>query len=368
MGYSAKILADSLSPLGDRLTTFEITFPRIVLSEFNTHRMFSRNSASSRAIPVKKMLTRVLEDPFVPVYWGKNQPGMSAAEEVNDLAAAEKIWLEALADSVYHVIELQLGPDEARLLRGKASSIAKPAVGWFTVTEIAHLMLNAYEQPSSNDETTLNVHKQIANRLLEPWMWHTVIVTATEWSNFFALRTEASAQPEIRQIADMMHELYHEHEPKQLDYKQWHLPLVDEDEFPDFFDIKKARISTGRCCRVSYLTHDGKRDPQKDIELHDSLLKNGHMSPFEHAARPLNEQEKLIDPWYGNFYGWKQYRKLLENEADFSQVRTDLEGAWCEDCLAVHATRQISGSAVSNELNRGQLTENTDKQLVIRKV
>ncbi len=338
MGYSAKILADSLSPLGDRLTSFEITFPRIVLSEFNTHRMFSRNSASSRAIPVKKMLQRVLEDPFIPIYWGKNQSGMQAETQLSHVkqAQAREIWLEALTDNVLHVIELQIG-------QAAVVNIAGDLREWSVLLPLQRIaaLQKIVTTPDlwSEEASWLNVHKQIANRLLEPWMWHTVIVTTTEWSNFFALRTEASAQPEISRIAEMMHELYHEHMPAELGYDDWHLPLVKSGEFDDT-DISPQVVSTGRCCRVSYLTHDGKRDPDKDIEIHDNLLKNGHMSPFEHPARPMNVAEKRASPWSGNFYGWVQYRKTIEHEADFSQVSQDLEGStWCEDCLAIHIRR-----------------------------
>lgn len=339
MAYAAKILADSLSPLGDRLTSFEITFPRIVLAEFNTHRMFSRNSASSRAIPVRKIMSRVLEDPFIPVYWGKNQPGMSAAKQLDDeeQAQAEQIWLCQRDMAVDTVMKLQLGEQRSDELFRQTLEVQRddPKIN----VSLYARMIELYEQPDPEDAFALNVHKQIANRLLEPWMWHTVIVTATEWSNFFALRTEASAQPEIRAIAELMHPLYHEHEPVQLSYADWHLPLVNTGEF-DNSDISPQAISTGRCCRVSYLTHDGKRDPGKDIEMHDDLLKNGHMSPFEHPARPMTKVEKDSSPWAGNFYGWVQYRKTLENEADFSQVRQDLEGStWCENCLDVHINR-----------------------------
>lgn len=356
MAYSAKILADSLSPLGDRLTSFEITFPRIVLAEFNTHRMFSRNSASSRAIPVRKILSRVVDDPFIPVHWGKNQSGMRAEAELNlnQQAEAREIWLEAMADNVYRVIELQLsryGWDNADRLVCEAIEFLHQVTGknWDNSLSwecflpkqklaVLETMVDLFEPPFIVDEEALNVHKQIANRLLEPWMWHTVIVTSTEWSNFFALRTEGSAQPEIQTIANMMHELYHEHEPIELDYSQWHTPLVDPGELAGT-DFSLQAVCTGRCCRVSYLTHDGKRDPASDVILHNSLLENGHMSPFEHPARPMTPIEKKANPWSGNFYGWVQYRKTIENESDFSKVRRDHEGVWCEDCLAVHAHR-----------------------------
>lgn len=287
MGYEAKILLDSISPDEVRLTTFQVTFPRIVLAEFNTHRTFSRNSASSRAIPVQKMIARVLDDPFLPVYWGKNQKGMQAEQElsVTEIERASTIWLSARDSMVNHVNQL----------------------------------------------LEVGVHKQIANRLLEPFMYHTVIVTATEWDNFFHLRAHKDAQPEIQKIARMMKELYENNTPKQLGFKKWHLPLLQENEFvmdrdsPEWdepvgaecviFDTETAKkVSAGRCARVSYLTHDGIRDPQADIELCEKLAAAGHMSPLEHVARPA--VRGFSDDFFGNFHGWVQMRKQIANEWD----------------------------------------------------
>ena len=194
MSYASKILADSISPGGDRLTTFEITFPRMVLPEFNTHRVFSRNSASSRAIPVIKQLRFVLEDPFVPAEFGENQPGMQASRNLTGAKeeAARSQWLNARDDAVDNVISLltsqDFGPQGAGV-EARFEALAK-----------------ALENKESSDDW-LNVHKQLTNRLLEPFMWHTVIVTATEWDNFWHLRTHGDAQPEIREIASRMKEL-----------------------------------------------------------------------------------------------------------------------------------------------------------------
>lgn len=299
MAYSAKILADSMSPDGVRLTTLEVTFPRIVLAEFNTHRVFSRNSASSRAIPVEKMLKKVKEDPFIPIYWGKNQKGMQAEQELTEeeQVFAEEAWL---------------------LARDKA------------VDSACHLL-------------SLGIHKQITNRILEPWLWHTVIVTSTEWENWRGLRRNKDAQPEIRCIADMIDEVIEASTPQSLSYNAWHLPLID-----DWFELQAAgfnleqiiKICVGRCTRVSYLTHDGKRDPQADIELCERLLKSGHMSPFEHAARPMSRKdvEKIIssipgvcgidfldlnaaEVFSGNFRGWIQSRKHIKHEDNFQLVQ-----------------------------------------------
>jgi len=281
MAYSARVIRDSVSPSGDRLTTMEVTFPRIVLAEFNTHRAFSRNSASSRAIPVEKMLQRVKDDPFVPIYWGRNQRGMQAAEELDPeaRARAERYWLEQRDHAVDVVMDLQ----------------------------------------------RLDLHKQIANRLLEPFLWHTVIVTATDWSNFWGLRLGPEAQPEIRRGADLMWSAMDASTPRQLGWGEWHLPLVDDED-----DLRAAgydqrgliEVCVGRCARVSYLTHDGKRDPRADVELCRRLLSNGHMSPFEHAARPMQGDERRPSlGLHSNLHGWVQARKLIVDEHDFSKAR-----------------------------------------------
>jgi len=321
MAYNVKVIADSVpihrwtnrEERGPRLTTMEVTLPRIVLAEFNTHRMFSRNSASSRAIPVAKMLERVTTDPFIPVYWGKNQKGMQAAEELDDASKkrALRSWMRARDAAVLSVRRLQM-PD-------------------------------------------IDLHKQIANRLLEPFLWHTVIVTATEWENFWGQRCNKDAQPEIRIAAEMMRAAYDRSTPKDVKEGEWHLPLLQENEFvlpegsPEWNDPVPAechlmtpkyaaQVCVGRCARVSFLTHDGKRDPQADIDLCDRLLRSGHMSPFEHVARPMTVSECIwkhgvrgknvgdnLDPaknFCGNFRGWVQFRKELPHEDNFMKRET----------------------------------------------
>lgn len=304
MGYSVKVLADSVSPVGVRLTTMVVTFPRIVLAEFNTHRVLSRNSASSRAIPILKRIAAVWTDPFVPEAFGSNKAGMQAGEALTGLSnwIARSVWM----GSCYFAI----------------------AAAWLM--------------------SKLKVHKQLANRLLEPFLWHAVIVTATEWDNFFALRCHPDAQPEIRRLAEMMRAEYETSTPRE--HSEWHLPLVDDfDDLVDAWhddqlgDLDLWRvlclISIGRCARVSYLTHDGRRDPLADMELAVRLQASGHMSPFEHAARPLTVEDaqdivmkqmktcgseppnvEPKDVFCGNFCGWLQYRKTLADEDNFKRV------------------------------------------------
>lgn len=300
MGFEAKVLADSVSPAGHRLTTLEATFPRFVLAEFNTHRVFSRNSASSRAIPVAKQLRRVLEDPYVPIEFGSNQPGMQAGPPLAGAArdAAEAEWLAARDDAVRHVLGLMTSPgnvarfdDLGACLEAAEGSLKTPPSEW------------------------LNVHKQVANRLLEPFMWHTVIVSSTTWDNFWNLRCHPDAQPEIRLIATKMREAFEASEPAPLEPDEWHLPLTkvsDREEIASTEELIK--VSIGRCARVSYLTHAGARDPSADIGLYDRLLESGHMSPMEHVARPMNPAELDRGEWCGNFQGWCAHRKLIPGE------------------------------------------------------
>jgi thymidylate synthase ThyX len=310
VGYDVKILADSVSPEGCRLTTFEVTFPRLVLAEFNTHRVFSRNSASSRAIPVATQLRRILEEPYVPSEFGSNRPGMQAGIPLQDEKAtlARREWLAARDSAVFHVLGLVSVPTHGKTVPSPTELVER-------VEELA-----ALTRAKAIPEDWLNVHKQLANRLLEPFMWHTLLVTATEWSNFWNLRTHADTQPELRRIARMMRAQWERHRPEARDYDEWHLPLVgacaghpNDRELPLDQLIK---VSVGRCARVSYLTHDGVRDAAADLLLHDRLLANGHLSPFEHAARPMSPAELGESKWCGNFCGWRSYRKELPGESD----------------------------------------------------
>lgn len=259
MSYECEILQDSISEKGHRLTTFQVTFPRFILAEVNTHRMLSRNSASSRAIPIDTANEAILKDMFVPKAFGSHQKGMQAENTVEGMNAeyAEMIWRGA----------------------GRAA------------------VSDAYMLADSG------VHKAWANRLPEPFKWHTAIITATEWGNFFALRDHPDAQPEFQEIAHMMREEYESNIPIVTYEGSWHTPLVawaerrdaDQSDVPAYWDRLK-RISVGRCARVSAEQHNGVRDQEADIGLHDRLLDDRHLSPFEHAARPFNEREwRLVE-------------------------------------------------------------------------
>ena len=298
---SAKVIADSISPAGHRVTTFEVVMHRFVLAEFNTHRVFSRNSASSRAIPLRKQLERVYLDPAVPVTWAAEQKGMQGGEEIAQPHTADHVWMQA--------------------------------------------RLSAYERAGELGD--LNVHKSIANRLLEPFMWHTVVVTATAWDNFFGLRCNPMAQPEIRVAAEAMKAAYDASEPQFIDYGMWHLPYIDPhdirlaeeylhtctDEGVSKQGVTRmlVQMSSARCARVSYLTQDGARAPAADLTLYNRLVSADpmHASPLEHVATPAAHNEHTVVPGvevlqpdkvypalrlprYGNLLGWHQHRFDVE--------------------------------------------------------
>lgn len=288
--YSAEVLANSVSPAGVRLTTLLVTMPRIVLAEFNTHRVFSRSSASSRAIPVHKRIQEVLDDPFVPEAFGRNKSGMQATEELEEEASerAEATWRAGALS---------------------ACSIAQSLAGF-------------------------EVHKQLANRVLEAFLWHTVIVTSTEWSNFFGLRISEHAQPEIRRPAEMMFNAIERSLPVTCanEYEWSHLPLVpDLQQLAEegFSNADIAMISAGRCAAVSYLNHDKVRAPKDDLARAHKMVANGHMSPFEHVAKPAKVntpmRQGFLRGWSNsfegsNFRGWTQLRKTFQHEDDFSRI------------------------------------------------
>ena len=270
----AKIIADSLSPDGARITTLQVTFPRFILPEFNTHRVFSRNFSSSRAIPTKKLIEQIKSNPAMPVHWGKNQPGMQAKEELDPLTtrSAKALWLEA-----------------ARQAASAAEILAQ-----------------------------LGAHKQIVNRLIEPYLWVTGIVTSTEWENWDSLRRHEDAQPEIYELACRVKEAMDASNPIHLQYKEWHLPYILEHEKQDpKLSTLLLKISAARCCRVSYLKHDGLSPSiEEDLALFDRLAAAVpiHASPLEHQATP---DCMCNGNWgnphvHGNFDGWMQFRKLWE--------------------------------------------------------
>ena len=277
----AKIIEDSISESGKRITTMQVKFHRFILPEFNTHRVFSRNFSSSRAIPTSKLIEQVQNDPAIPVHWGRNQPGMQAESELEGdvLGNAKFTWKRAA--------------DQAAIMAMTMSS--------------------------------LGAHKQIVNRIIEPYLWANGIVTSTEWSNWFELRAHPDAQPEIHELALRMQDAMSASTPRILKEGEWHLPYISQEEREDLFYQSEsnisssmlAKISAARCCRVSYLKHDGNK-PNRDEDLALFTRLAGatpiHASPLEHQATPSNDKQL-----WGNFFEWAQYRKVWEKEIYYKE-------------------------------------------------
>lgn len=283
MSISASIIADSINPKGLRLTSFIVRFPRMVLAELNTHRALSKNSASSRAIPFKKMLEMVQNDPFIPIRFQKDHSGMQGVE-----------YFE--------------GEEHEQCVRD-----------WLAARDAAVAAATSFKLP---------VTKQLRNRILEAYMWHTVIVTATDYENFFALRVHPDAEIHIAELARQMLEAYNESEPKSLKPGEWHIPFGDKIDdqrliaaigqlpastgrFEKDMVIFKQKIAIARCARLSYQNYEGKDDYTADIKLCDRLFGAvpRHLSPTEHVAQCLDSEERV-----GNFRGWKQYRHTFPDE------------------------------------------------------
>ncbi len=305
MTITATVVADSINSRGARLTTMVLTYPRFIHAEFMTHRVFSRNASSSRAIPVEKMLAAVKDNPVIPIHWGANQPGMQARAELDDT-----------------IQDLQGPGYRDTTARGKAKMEWLSSLS-FNIERVKTLV-------------GLGLHKQIANRLLEPHGHITVVATATEFPNFYSLRCHPDAEPHMQALAEAMLAAHNASTPKYLEPDEWHLPFVTDEERKTLPIDAQLRASVARCARVSYLNHD-KTEPDlvKDSELYDKLLASGHCSPFEHQARPpiwmKNEYKidgELQPKFMSNLRDWVQLRKLLvgENRTEFSRyVKPDLD-------------------------------------------
>jgi len=315
MEISAKIIAHSKSSVnGKEIITFELQYPRFIHSELMTHRMFSRNAASSRAIPIGKMIEQVRNDPAMPVHWGKNQPGMQAKEELNSVDAmyVDELWHQAA----------------------------------IAASEYAESMASA------------GLHKQVVNRILEPYQWMKTVLTGTEFENFFWLRNHEDAQPEIKRLAEVMLEAKENSEPVILNPGDWHTPyyadgywkddshsekyathswLVEKEDREDFdgVKLKDALATSASCCaQVSYRALDDSLEKAQIIYKKLVESEPVHASPFEHQATPMKipecdywtdaiwealcqegtthmDQDQKI--WSGNFMGWIQHRQIIPN-------------------------------------------------------
>lgn len=260
----AKVISDRVSPTGSRLISVEARFHRFILPEVNTYKMISKNSASSRAVSTQKRINEVQENPAIPVHWGKNQVGMVASEELSgvEINTAKEIWLLASRNAA----------DEAQKL------------------------------------VDLGVHKQIASRILEPFLYHTSLLTSTDFTNMFNQRIHPDAQPEFRALAIKIKEAIDASEPIPIDYGEWTLPYIREEE--EYIDVELLKkISVARVARTSY-GNQGKAEIEKDLELYDRLYsaEPPHYAPMEAIATPLKPGEKKL----GNFKGYRQLRHIVE--------------------------------------------------------
>lgn len=256
---SAKIVKDSIYN-GNRLTTLELEYPKYIHAEFLTHRAFSRNSSSSRAIPIDKLIEQCETDWVEPIFL-YNQKGMTAKDYLldEDLDEACYLWHTAMTEAV-----------------ASARALNK-----------------------------LGVHKQVVNRLLEPFTTITTLVSATEWDNFFKLRLHPDAQQEIQELAKEIKYAISQSTPIKMDIGHWHLPYIQPNE--EYLDLNVLkRLSSARCARVSYLNHGRTNSVETDLDLADRLIEAGHASPMEHIATPTS-----LDNPTGNFVQWNQYRYYI---------------------------------------------------------
>lgn len=289
MTITARVIADSINS-GNRLTTMQLRYPRFIHAEERTHRVIStdpqyvyeyrvddsimacrdlsRNASSSRAIPVKRLIQDVIDDPAMPVYWGSHRPGMQAGDELD--------------------------------LDAKFACI----MDWNSARD--HAIATARRMVASG------AHKQIVNRILEPFAHINVIVSATDYTNFFNLRAHPDAQPEIQSLAYAMRDAMDASTPTPLKEGEWHLPYITAFDRADNSTDVLCRMSAARCARVSYMTHDGKEPTRdQDLALYDRLAGSDpiHASPLEHQATP-----SIHSGAWANFKGWTQFRKYVETE------------------------------------------------------
>lgn len=336
---SVKIVADSISPSGVRITTFELEYPRIIHSELMTHRLLSRNAMSSRAIPINKMIDQVRRNPAMPVKFGKNQPGMQDAGEHNTPITVVNIL-----------------PD------GEKHTETYTAEQWWHKAAVsASVYADGFAEAG--------YHKQIANRLLEAFQRMKTIVTATDWNNFFWLRVDPDADPTIYELAKAMKEAIDNSIPDPLEPGQWHTPYVDhvygfediddkecavfegycvldEENKPVMLTLEEALAVSASCCaQVSYRVLNTSKE--KALDIYGKLVSGNkvHASPFEHQATPMAEYREIEnsdyltighinfprDPssweegithadrqgqlWSGNLRGWRQHRQLVPDNA-----------------------------------------------------
>lgn len=270
---TAKVILDSISEDGVRLTTLHLHYPRYILPEIDTHRMLSKNSRSSRARPINSVMREVYDNPFIPSHWTAYQKGMQG-QEITDPKAIEFYtdFITSLGKNIVDAIELFNENCDAKGIP--------------------------------------RLHKQVLNRYIENFASTDTIISGTDWKNFFDLRISDKAEPHIKELAEAMHKAMDESTPKVVTIGNYHLPYITSEELEQnsLADCKLASVA--RCARVSYAPF-GSTEPdfKKDLELGRTLLKDKHMSAFEHVATPLLHASERVS----NFRGWKQFRQEVDN-------------------------------------------------------
>lgn len=289
------VILDSISTGARlRLTTIHVRVPRIIWPEILTHRMFGRNARSSRAVPAKTMLREIRETPFVPWRWTANQPGMKGKqgheEQVN-------------------ISEITGTKDDDLVSRENA---------WLTGRDKAVELAEAFAESG--------YHKQIFNRLVEPYMWIDGLITSCQWNNFFWLRDHEDAEPHFEDAAKLIRQAFSESNAQEIRPGEWHLPYIDDKDrdeaktrFGDDQETAEAflrKISAARCARISYAPFDGDASYEAELKRYDLLVRSDrvHASPLEHQATP--DRKLVTGDWdsphlHGNLPGFIQARKLV---------------------------------------------------------
>lgn len=289
-GEIARVLCDSISPTGSRKLTYLIKLHRSLLAEYNTHRQVVRSVRSSRAVPIERTLQEVSTNPFIPMFTA-NQSGMQGnlISDENLVSDAVDEWMRTLEDILYHVKKFQ----------------------------------------------EMNIHKQDVNRLMEPFMEVEILTTGTEWENLFELRCDSAAAPSFQKVAKEMKHLYDTHEPTPLNFGDWHFPFSDL--MPEGLDLlTKLKIAVARCARISYNTHGGEINVEKDLDLFNQLFSNKHWSPFEHISMCVDNSEnkllRMIDSKLRKYLFWNDKKESFtwtRNYSGFYTFRHQIEdGLW----------------------------------------
>ncbi|WP_205937643.1 FAD-dependent thymidylate synthase [Rhizobium leguminosarum] len=279
------------------LITMHLHYPDIIHGEVMTHRVFSRNARSMRAVPVATMVKEVREDPFVPWHWGKNQKGMQASEECNELVKIGSYW-EGGPHNDREVDILKTREEAWRLAANSAADFAE---------NYAHA----------------GYHKQIANRIIAPYTWKHTLITSKSWANFFHLRDHEDAEPHFHDLAALVRGAIRNASYQWLKPGEWHLPYVTKSEMANNPLEVQRQLSVARSARISYAPFDGDFSIAREIERYDLLVGSQplHASPTEHQATPdlfkkVNGKVVFDNPELGGNFGpgWIQFRKTLPFE------------------------------------------------------